>query len=488
MNNYDLTFVHLNDIHGRVTGENNTISFAKLFTFLENLRNDKKNGRVFLIDSGDTIHGTSFANLSKGESIVELFNSLKFDYVTLGNHDFNYGYEQLMKLLKLQNYKTLGLNFTHNESPNEDILQYDIIDLNGSKICFFGVLTPETYYKTNSKNIKNMQFLEPEKAIQNLLKKLENENIKFYVAVTHLGCDVSSYENNTSFYLAEKFPEINLILDGHSHTTFHTKKIINKTLISQTGNYNNKISIIKVKLDLLKNNHTLDYKLLKTEDFENYKSNITIENKMKNILKSQENITNTVIGKTLFDLIGEREVVRSRETNFTQLITDAILWKTGCDAVLINGGSIRDSIKAGDIRIGDVVKAIPFGNYIVTKMINGEDLIKALENGLKAFPNSLGGMAQVAGLEIVFDSNKEPMNRIERVFQNKTAICLENYYNIAMTDFIALGGEEYSSFVSSKELKSYPAVEDIVIEYIKLFGVTVGESIHSRLISKASSL
>ncbi|MGL4947054.1 MAG: hypothetical protein ACRC4X_05245 [Cetobacterium sp.] len=70
---------------------------------------------------------------------------------------------------------------------------------------------------------------------------------------------------------------------------------------------------------------------------------------MKNILKSQENITNTVIGKTHFDLIGEREVVRSRETNFTQLITDAILWKIGCDAVLINGG---DLIKLFGVTVG----------------------------------------------------------------------------------------------------------------------------------------
>ncbi|MGL5051310.1 MAG: 5'-nucleotidase C-terminal domain-containing protein, partial [Fusobacteriaceae bacterium] len=190
------------------------------------------------------------------------------------------------------------------------------------------------------------------------------------------------------------------------------------------------------------------------------------------------------IGKTNFDLIGERDIVRSRETNFTQLITDAILWKTESDVVLINGGSIRDSIKAGDIRIGDIVKAIPFGNYIVTKMISGEDLIKALENGLKAIPNSLGGMAQVAGVEVVFDINKEPLNRIESVFQNKVPIYLENYYNVAMTDFMALGGEEYSSFVSAKELKNYPVVEDIVIEYIKKFGVTMGDSIVSRLISK----
>ncbi|MGL5725459.1 metallophosphoesterase, partial [Cetobacterium sp.] len=142
LKNFDLTFIHLNDIHGRVNGENNSISFSKLFTFLETLRSDKRNGRVFVIDSGDTLHGTSFANLSKGESIVELFNSLKFDYATLGNHDFNFGYEQLKKLLNEQNYKTLALNFVDNEKLNDKILPFDIIEINDFKICFFGLITP----------------------------------------------------------------------------------------------------------------------------------------------------------------------------------------------------------------------------------------------------------------------------------------------------------------------------------------------------------
>lgn len=483
---YDFTFIHLNDIHGRVNGENNSINFSKLFTFLETLRKDKNNGKVFLIDSGDTLHGTPFANLSKGESIVELFNYLKFDYATIGNHDFNYGYNHLKTLLSLQNYKTLALNLIDKECENHDIKPFDIVSVNGINICFFGIVTPETYYKTNSKNIKSLDIIDPEEAIKNLLKTLENKDINLYIGITHLGCDKSTKEIYQSTYLAKKFSEINIIFDGHSHTEIKEQYLVNETLISQTGNYNNKIALVQVKLDKEKRSPIFNYKLISKEDINHYKNDPVIEERIEKILNNQNLIMNTVIGQSEYPLIGDRDLVRCQETNFTQLITDSILWKTGCDAVLINGGSVRDSIAAGNITIGDVMKSIPFGNFIITKKIKGTHLKSALENGLKAYPESLGAMAQTAGMKILFNPNNPPLKRVDNIYIQNTLLSLDSYYNVAMTDFMSLGGEEYFSLIEGEEIEHYPSVENIVIEYIKFFGIRVEESIVSRLIPNSN--
>ncbi|MEG1449590.1 MAG: bifunctional UDP-sugar hydrolase/5'-nucleotidase [Cetobacterium sp.] len=481
---YDFTFIHLNDIHGRVNGENNSINFSKLFTFLEALRKDKNNGKIFLIDSGDTLHGTPFANLSKGESIVALFNYLKFDYTTIGNHDFNYGYSHLKTLLSLQNYKTLALNLIDKQSKNEDVKPFDIVSINGINICFFGIITPETYYKTNSNNIKGLDIIDPEVAVKNLLKTLEKEEIDLYVGITHLGCDKSTKEIYQSSYLAKKFSEINIIFDGHSHTEIKEQCLINNTLISQTGSYNNKIALIQVKIKRESKTPIFNYKLISKDDIDYYKNDPAIKDKIENILKNQALIMNTVIGQSKYPLIGDRNLVRCQETNFTQLITDAILWKTDCDAVLINGGSIRDSITAGNITIGDIMKSIPFGNFIVTKKIQGTHLKTALENGLKAYPEPLGAMAQTAGMKVFFNPNNPPLKRVDDIYIQNNLLSLDSYYNVAMTDFMALGGEEYSSFIDGEEIEHYPSVENIVIEYIKFFGIKVKESIVSRIISK----
>lgn len=483
---YDFTFIHLNDIHGRVNGENNSINFSKLFTFLETLRKDKKNGKVFLIDSGDTLHGTPFANLSKGESIVELFNYLKFDYTTIGNHDFNYGYNHLKTLLSLQNYKTLALNLIDKQFKNEDIKPFDIIKVNGINICFFGIITPETYYKTNSNNIKNLDIIDPEEAVKSLLKDLEKKDIDLYIGITHLGCDKSTKEIYQSTYLAKKFPEINIIFDGHSHTEIKEQCFVNNTLISQTGNYNNKIALVQVKLNKDKNIPIFNYKLISKEEIDYYKNDPIIEERIENILKTQDLIMNTVIGQSKYPLIGDRDLVRCQETNFTQLITDAILWKTSCDAVFINGGSIRDSIAAGNITIGDIMKSIPFGNVIITKKVQGTHIKSALENGLKAYPESLGAMSQTAGVKVFFNPNNPPFERVNDVFIQNIPLSLDSYYNVAMTDFMALGGEEYASFIEGEEINHYSSVENIVIEYIKTFGLNIDKNIISRLIVKSN--
>lgn len=478
---YDLTFVHLNDIHGRVNGESNGIDISKFFTFLKELRKNKNNGKVFLIDSGDTLHGTPFANLSKGESIIELFNLLQWDYTTLGNHDFNYGYEHLKKLLSLQNYKTLALNLVDSNS-SKNLLPFDIVNINGINICFFGIITPETYYKTNFKNIKDLKIENPEISFKKLLKKLKNKNIHFYIGITHLGLDKSTKNIYQSLNLAQKFPEINILFDGHSHTEINDKYIVNNTLISQTGNYNKKFALIQVKLSAKNKAHSFTYKLLGNSDIEHYQSDDEIKNKIKKIQNLQKSIINTTIGTTSISLIGDRELVRRSETNLTHLVTDAILWKTNCDAVLINGGSIRDSIAQGDITIGDIINSLPFGNSIVTKMIKGHDLKIALENGLKAYPESLGAMAQIAGMEVLFNPDKPPYERVSEVYLGKKPILSDSDYCIAITDFMALGGEEYASLVSGKEVDHYPCVENIVIEYIKTFGIPVQNNIFPRLI------
>lgn len=480
---YDLTFVHLNDIHGRVNGENNSISFPKLFSFLESLRNDKRNGKVFLIDSGDALHGTSFANLSKGESIVSLFNALKFDYVTLGNHDFNYGFDRLKSLINLQSYKTLALNLVDKKNNSTNILPYDIVNINGFNICFFGVLTPETYYKTNSKNIKNLEFKNPEKSIETLFNNLKNKNINLFVCITHLGIDKSTDKINQSLNLAKKFPQIDIIFDGHSHTEIKEKFIVNNTLISQTGSYNKNISLTQIKINSDKNKWK--YQLMNSNDFISYKNNPHIKNIINKIQQTQSSFIKTTIAHSSFPLIGDREVVRCRETNFTQLVTDAILWKTNCDAVLINGGTIRESISQGDITIEDVINSIPFNNHIITKRIKGSNLKEALENGLKAFPEPFGAMAQVSGMKVFFNPNMPPYERVNEVYIKNNPIVLNNYYNISITDFMSSGGEEYTSLIPGENISYYSSVEDIVIEYIKNVGININSNFNSRLIYKA---
>ncbi|MGL4788136.1 MAG: hypothetical protein ACRCWZ_00065, partial [Cetobacterium sp.] len=95
---------------------------------------------------------------------MEIISKSYLSLLTIGNHDFNYGFNHLKSLINLQTYKTLALNLI-DKNNNTNILPYDIVTFNKFNICFFGLLTPETYYKTNSKNIINLEFTNPEESV-----------------------------------------------------------------------------------------------------------------------------------------------------------------------------------------------------------------------------------------------------------------------------------------------------------------------------------
>lgn len=113
-----------------------------------------------------------------------------------------------------------------------------------------------------------------------------------------------------------------------------------------------------------------------------------------------------VIAEAKVDLVGERAVVRRRESNLGNLITDGMLWKTrnaGTQIALQNGGGIRASIPKGPITVGKVYEVLPFGNTLVVMDLKGKEILAALENGVSQWENTAGRFLQVSGLRYAFD-------------------------------------------------------------------------------------
>ncbi len=113
-----------------------------------------------------------------------------------------------------------------------------------------------------------------------------------------------------------------------------------------------------------------------------------------------------VVGKTKVNLDGEREDVRTKETNLGNLITDAMLdaVENGGDIAFANGGGIRASIPAGgDITLGHVVTSFPFTNTIAAIEVTGQELVDALEHGVDLYPEAAGHFPHVSGMTYKFN-------------------------------------------------------------------------------------
>ena len=170
------------------------------------------------------------------------------------------------------------------------------------------------------------------------------------------------------------------------------------------------------------------------------------------------------------------------ETNFGNLITDIMRGASGADAAIINGGSIRTSIKKGPILVGDIYGALPFENYVVVIKLTGLQILDALEQGVSGVEEAKGGFPQVSGIEFTYDRSNPKGTRIKEVFINGIPLATNKEYIVATNDFLAAGGDGYRVFRDAvKSSKDYEVIgeamkgrsdsgrwlQDVVIDYIR---------------------
>ncbi len=468
----ELVIVNFNDSHARVY-EGEGMGFAKVATLVENLKK-KYTGenQVMVLDAGDTFHGTSFATLERGESIVNVLNELGLTAMTLGNHDFNYGQERLLELQKLAKFDIVSANITYKADNKKFVQPYVIKNVNGKKVGIFGISTPETMYKTNPLNVKGLIFGNPVQAAIATVEELKVQGVDYIILLSHLGLYASTAEELRSAAIAEKVPEIDLIIDGHSHTVLKEKGLVNGVTIVQTGSSLQNVGEIKIDLTK-KGTDAISYKLISKEEVKELAPNDKITALITNIKNGQNKITEEVIGTTPIKLDGEKSQVRTSETNLARLITDSMLWKTNADMAITNGGGIRASIDEGQITIGEVITVLPFGNYVITKELTGQEIKDTLEYGYSFAPNEAGSYAQIGGITRTLDLTKPVGQRVSNIkFKNGKKFNLKSKYIVATNDFMAVGGDGYSKFKEKKELANFPGLDEILVEYIKTKGIT----------------
>lgn len=147
-----------------------------------------------------------------------------------------------------------------------------------------------------------------------------------------------------------------------------------------------------------------------------------------------------------------------------------MLYATGADVALTNGGGIRASIEPGEMTMGDVLEVFPFGNYIVVKEVKGIDIKKALEHGTKSYPEPAGGFPHVAGMTYDIDTSKEVGDRVVDIMINGEPIDLDKTYTLATNDFMAAGGDGYEMFENAELVGEFEGLDEALVSYVKKLG------------------
>ena len=477
--------LHTNDIHGRfVEDDGKVIGMPKV----KGLK-DKENPDL-LLDSGDAFQGLPVSNNSKGEEMAKSMNSAGYDAMTLGNHEFDFGYDQLLKLKKQLNFPMITSNVYKN--GKSDFEPSTIINKNGIRYGIVGVTTPETKTKTSPSAVKGVEFKDPLTSVKRAMNDIKDQ-VDVFVILSHLGVDPNTKKEWRGDYLTEQlskdksFKQSIIVLDGHSHTVIKNGKSYDKNVLAQTGTALENVGRIRFNRE---DNQTKNLKadLINVADTKNIQPDTKIEKQVNKANDDFLKATSTVIiPNNKVKLNGERNVARTQETNLGNLITDAMedyaskKFSHRPDFAITNGGGIRASIDKGKVTQNDIITVLPFGNLISQIKVKGSDVKKAFEHSLSAPTESKNGKPQLTAnggflqvsksIRIGFDMDKKSGDRVtdiqiinhdtgkfEKLDPNKT-------YYVATNDFTANKGDGYDMFGGKREESA--SLDEVVAQYIK---------------------
>jgi 5'-nucleotidase / UDP-sugar diphosphatase len=216
--------------------------------------------------------------------------------------------------------------------------------------------------------------------------------------------------------------------------------------------------------------------------------------KLTELSKPLEMLKTSVVGKTIAGLDGSKSTVRNRESNLGNLVADAALWSTSRDGTtiaLVNGGGMRASIPAGDITMGHVLQALPFGNRLVQFDVTGSDIVSSLENSVSTVdtdPEKSGGrFLQIAGMKFTADMTRAAGSRVADVQIHTSSSGFQPIekgatYRVVSLDYILNGGDGYTMFKNAKNVRGGDVpLEQAVISYLASKSM-VSPSVEGRII------
>ena len=484
--------LHTNDVHGAIAG----------YAYITALKADyeAKGAEVILVDAGDYSQGTSYVSVTKGLDAIEMMNAAGYDVVTLGNHEFDYGYTQLKDNMTKAKFKVVCADvFNEDGTPIFDA-NYTYTTKSGVKVGFFGMETPETQTKANPALIKGLTFATGDaftKATADQVAALKDADV--VICLAHLGVDAESAPyRSTDLYAAVK--GIDFIVDGHSHTVMTKGEKGEPIQSTGTAFANIGVIVIDDASKKIESNSLVEIK-------EDTAKDATVAAAAKVIVDRVNNEYGTKFATSKVELNGAKAPNGNRdvETNNGDLITDAMRWKVlqNKDGLTVNedhvvaitnGGGIRAAIAKGDVTKKDINTVLPFGNTVAVVYVTGEQLLEALEASTFSTPTAVGGFPQVSGINFTIHTGKaydkndatypestyygpKTINRVVINSVNGKEFKANEVYAVVTNNFCAAGGDTYYAFkAASAQFDTGIPLDEAVMEYVtkELKGV-IGE-------------
>ena len=506
-----VVILHTNDTHGADLDEEGT-SFG--MAGVAQLKKDFEaaGADVLLVSAGDSIMGKPLVSADQGKSAIEFMNAAGYDAMTVGNHELDFGIDNLKALAKDADFPILCADMTTEADGKTVFDSNKIFEIGGVKVGVFGLATPETLTKADASKMPGITFPQTDKlyaVAQAQVDELNKAGADLIVCLGHLGIDDESI-GNRSIDVCEHVNGIDLFIDGHSHSTtadiiakVGDTNVVNGAKIVSTGTALANVGVVIYDQET----GTLTDELVPAASYT--KTDADVAKLVDDRNTAVDKVYGEKIATTEVDLNGSRsggaatdpvtkaemtfpegEGVRTTETNLGDFAADAILRQArqtlgeeNVDAALTNGGGIREALAKGDISKKSLLAVFPFGNTVATIDVTGAQLLEALEAATCTTPEAIGAFPQVSGIEFTLNTGvpyvngtqyanstyyapANPGSRVTISTVNGEAFDPAATYTIATNDFTAKGGDTYGVFKIAGGWKDVGvSLEDALINY-----------------------
>ena len=488
MNNI-IRLLSTTDLHGNIypysyaDRKPRNYGLARLRTMIKQLRDEN----TVLLDNGDTLGGSAltfhhYMELSHQENPMSIcMREMKYDYINIGNHGFNYGYDVMKQFLDDTQATCLTANVLYQGKPIGK--EYDIREIAGKKVAFFGVTTHLVPIWEKTENIEGVTFPDAFETAERIVKKIrENEHPDYIVCLYHGGFEkdpVTGIEGekptgeNQGYRMVKEIDGINVMICGHQHRVYcGTLDGVAYTEGDYCGTY---LSCIEINTET----NEITPKLLPVER----EADPVIMTLAENEEQRTQKWLDSPLGTTDMDLVVHDEFdCRYHKSQLATLINMIQLEKTGAD---ISGTPIFFRAPGIDreITMRDVISTYMFPNTLVVKKIDGRVLKEYLEksaefwsvkdgkviiNPLMDFPNiQYHNYDMLDGVEYTIDVNQPVGSRIISLTRNGVPVKDEDTFTLAVNNYRASGGGDFDMIANAETVTEIPDSNvDTIARYI----------------------
>lgn len=510
----DIIVLFTNDVH---CGIEDGLGYAGLAAYKDYV--ETLTPYVTLVDCGDAIQGEYIGLISDGSYIVDIMNEMGYEFAVLGNHEFDYGMEELGARIEQANAQYLGCNINYSgagENQLAGLEPYALVEYGEITVGFIGVTTPQsigsstpTFFMEDGEYVYDFTAGNDGQDLYDCVQKYvdacRDQGADYVIALAHLG-DGEESEPYSSNDIAEHTTGIDAILDGHAHSVLpcwiEKNASDEEVLICSTGTKMANIGQLVISADGTITTGLISHYPDKDDSIQTYIDAIqaVYEEDLQKVVGSSEV---TLTGYTSDGI----RMVRNRETTIGNFCADAYRAVAGADVAVVNGGGVRADIAAGDITYEDLFSVHPYGNKLCMIEVTGQEILDMLEMSSRNTQadyeedgNAVGedgGFQSVSGMKYTIDTSVESSvltdenemflsvegeRRVKDVcIQNENGdyepLDPEKTYTMAAHNYLIKEGGDGLNIFQDNELLLDESMLDyqVLLEYLDQLGGVIGE-------------